>query len=61
MNESHFVEIISRESGCVEKRIGPYGSHSAADRAENGILINLNHDDFYTIIVHEGMKKPEDA
>lgn len=51
MDKKYFVEIISIETDAVEKTLGPYASRHLADKAENGVMRNLNFDDFYTQIV----------
>jgi hypothetical protein len=45
-----YVEIVKSSSGEVVKRIGPV-SERKADRVESGMLINLNHADYFTRIV----------
>lgn len=41
-----YVEIVSRTSGEVIKRMGPF-SDRVADRVESGALINLNRDEYF--------------
>lgn len=43
-----YVKIIELGTDKVVRTIGPL-SQSAADRVERGVLINLNHDKFYTL------------
>ncbi len=43
-----FVDIIEYEGDKVEKTLGPYGTERQADRADDGVNINLNHERFYT-------------
>jgi hypothetical protein len=42
---SYFVEIIERESGNVETRMGPMDKRRA-ERVKQGADINLDHDNF---------------
>ena len=49
-----FVEVVSYESDEVIRRIGPYASERAADKAENGVMANMNHDAYYTRVAEDG-------
>ena len=46
------VEIVRISTGEVEHRIQCV--HSAPDRVEKGVNINLNHEEFFTRIVDVG-------
>lgn len=48
--EQFYVEIRDFEKNAVLKRMGPF-SERKAERVDNGLNINLNHDEFYTLIV----------
>lgn len=51
--ESQFyVEVVNAKTNEVSRRLGPM-SESKADRVESGILINLNHEDYFTRIVED--------
>lgn len=45
-----YVEIVRTLTGEVVERMGPM-SERTAERVENGALINLNHDEYFTRIV----------
>jgi len=47
-----YVEIVSYENDKVEERRGPF-SERRADKIDDGLNINLNHEAFYTRIVPE--------
>jgi hypothetical protein len=49
------IEVLSYETGQVVKVIGPV-EDSRADRVEDGLNINLNHDEYYTRQVKEGQQ-----
>ncbi len=46
-SEEYFVEVVDSSTREVVERLGPM-SESKADRVEHGLLINLNHDAFFT-------------
>lgn len=46
------VEIISYETGEVVESI-KCESERKAERVDSGLNINLNHEEFYTVIVKE--------
>jgi len=51
VNESHFkyIEIKEYDGGGVVKRLDVSGkTDRSVDTIENGMNINLNHDDYYT-------------
>ena len=48
-----YIEIIECDSGNVVERIGPVGTERMAERVEDGVLINLDHEHFETRIVTE--------
>ncbi len=47
-----WVEIVKLEGAEVVKRMGPM-SERRAEKVENGALINLNHDAYFTRTVDE--------
>lgn len=49
----YFVEIVEDATGEVEKRIECSGGERQAEKVENGVNINLNHDEYTTRIVKE--------
>lgn len=50
VNDKVYVEIVEYNTGKVIKRMGPMTRHSA-ERVDDGVNINLNHEEFYTRIV----------
>lgn len=51
MPAGFFVQIIESATNNVEKELGPYASERLADRADNGVNINLDQERFYTLVV----------
>lgn len=49
-----YVEIVDDETEEVVKRMGPH-TERTADRIEDGVNINLNHERFFTRIVEEDL------
>lgn len=47
-----YVEIVSYNDGTVQSRRGP-SSERRADRIDDGLNINLNHEQFYTRMVED--------
>ena len=45
-----YLEIVNSKSGEVVKRMGPM-SQRKAEKTENGVMINLNHDEYYARLV----------
>lgn len=45
-----YVDVVSYEDGAVVKRLGPMAERKA-DKVDDGLNINLNHDKYYTLIV----------
>ncbi len=45
-----YVKIIEHKTRKTIKQMGPYTEHKA-DKIDDGININLNHEEFYTQIV----------
>jgi len=45
------VEIRRHNDDGVEKVFGPYDHEAWAERIDDGLNINLNHEVFYTVIV----------
>lgn len=54
---NYYIQVIRDGNHETEeevvKTIGPYSSREEASRAEMGIHINLNHEDYYTMVVEE--------
>ena len=48
--EKYELQVISFENGEVIKRI-PCNGKRMADKADAGMNINLNHDEYYTDVV----------
>lgn len=49
---NHYIEIVEFETEAVIERKGPY-SERQANRIDDGMNINLNHDKYFTRIVEE--------
>jgi len=49
----YYIEVISFDSGMVEKQLGPYTSERMADKAMSGVDRNLNHELFYSQVIPE--------
>ena len=49
----YYVEIVEYETEQVVDRIDCGASGRRADRIDDGVNINLNHERFYTRIVEE--------
>lgn len=47
----HRVEIVSYETGEVVKEFKPVSSERRAEKLDNGVNINLNHEKYFTRIV----------
>lgn len=45
-----YVEIIPYRDTEPRKVIGPFLTERQADRAERGVMHNLNHHDYYTMV-----------
>lgn len=62
MTTTYMVEIVNYDTGIAEKKIGPFNSKCRAEKAEDGVIINLNHDEYYTRIAEKSSeddgKKP---
>ena len=50
MSERHYVDIIRFDGEETVKRLGPFRSESKARKVNDGVNINLNHDDYFTRI-----------
>lgn len=48
--KTFYVEVVAREGDEVVERLGP-ASERRAERIEDGLNINLNHEDYYTRLV----------
>ena len=49
MSETCKIKVIEADTGEVVKTLEAV-TERAADRAERGLNINLNHSDYYTVI-----------
>lgn len=45
-----YVEVVRRQNDEVVKTIGPIDGERTAERTEDGVNINLNHEDYFTRI-----------
>ena len=45
----YYVEIWEHKKQEMVKQMGPF-SERKADKLDDGVHINLNHDEFYTVI-----------
>lgn len=52
MKNECYIEIVSYETGKVEKRMGPM-PESKADQVETGLNRNLNHERYFTRVVED--------
>jgi hypothetical protein len=46
-----WIHIRSYGTEAVAHKVGPYTSYRQADKADNGLNRNLDHDRFYTEII----------
>ena len=45
------IDIVEHgDRGGVIKTLGPYATQRVADRVDDGLQVNLDHDHFYTVI-----------
>lgn len=49
--DNYYVQVID-SSAFVVKELGPF-SKKKADKVDDGININLNHDEYYTVITYK--------
>ena len=49
MGDTYKIKVIKADTGEVVKTLEAV-TERAADRAERGLSINLNHSDYYTVI-----------
>ena len=49
MGDTYKIKVIKTDTGEVVKTLEAV-TERAADRAERGLSINLNHADYYTVI-----------
>jgi hypothetical protein len=47
---SFYVQVIEFESGKVERELGPYVNERLAEKADDGLTRQLNHERYYTRI-----------
>ena len=52
MSGEFYVQIIAYKGDKVIEELGPFPGRQA-DKVDDGININLNHDAFYTLVVEE--------
>ena len=45
-----YVVVYDRSSGEEVHRVGPINYRSKAEKVESGMLINMNHEHYYTYI-----------
>lgn len=45
-----YVDVFEVEEDSLVKMLGPFGSERLALQVDAGFSINLNHDEFYTIV-----------
>lgn len=45
---THYIDIIDRDSGKAIESLGPYEGDWPVDRAEHGVNINLDHEQYFT-------------
>lgn len=57
---TYYVEI-RLISGETVTRLGPYPTERAAERAERGVNINLNHSGYYAVVVEESSDEHSDG
>ena len=48
--QSYYIEVRELETDKVVKRMGPHNERRA-ERIDDGLNHNLNHDKYYTVIV----------
>lgn len=51
----YYVEVVKIEEDEVVERMGPHSDERWAERIEDGVNINLNHEKYYTRVA-EGEK-----
>ena len=56
LSDTYKIKVIEANTGEVVKTLEA-ATERAADRAERGLSINLNHSDYYTVI--EPPKEPQ--
>ena len=55
----YIVQIKQYSDDKVIKELGPFYSERMAERADNGVNINLNHEEYYTITVEKPSKSQD--
>ena len=45
------IKMYTTDDDVVIKELGPFGSKRQAAKCDDGVNINLNHEDYYTLIV----------
>lgn len=48
----YYIHIVETETGEIANCIGPTSEHNA-EKVERGVLVNLNHEAYYTDMVSE--------
>ena len=46
----YYVQILTLDGDVLEEEMGPM-SERKADRVEGGVMINLNHDEYWTRVI----------
>lgn len=59
MGAQYFIEVVEFETEKVERTLGPFVNERQADRAEDGLNRQLNHERYFTRAVsrHSGGSK----
>lgn len=50
MEKGFYVQIRTFDDEKIVKEMGPF-SEQKAEKVDEGVNINLNHDEYYTIII----------
>ena len=53
-DEQWYVDVIKYDGDQRVKRLGPYSTERMADKADRGVSINLNHDEYWTKVYEQG-------
>lgn len=57
---AYLVRIVETATGRIDKEMGPMPLPKA-EKVERGVLINLNREDYHTVIIDEGVAKRLEA
>jgi len=47
---TYIIQIVEHATGRIAKEFEPIASEHMADKVDNGVNINLDHERFYTLI-----------